>query len=117
MSETLISLNPDLARLEAAGLRLRIIEGKSATHLIIDGICAVNSKREVITGSLYSPLEIEQNRKTRNPVGSHQCWWMGAGAPGDPAGVVMSEFMSNKDPEDKGDAIRTLVGFSMKWKQ
>jgi hypothetical protein len=117
MSETLISLNPDLAKLEAAGLRIRIIEGKSATHLIVDGICAVNSKQRVATGSLYSPLEIDQNRKTRNPVAGHQCWWIGAEAPCDPAGVVMSEFMSNKDPEDKGDGIRTLVGYSMKWKQ
>jgi hypothetical protein len=80
MCETLISLNPDLAKLEAAGLRLRIIEGKSATHLIVDGICAVNSKRQVVTGSLYSPLEADQNRKTRNPVAGHQCLWIGAEA-------------------------------------
>jgi ThiF family len=117
MSETLISLNPDLAKLEAAGLHLRIIEGKSAMHLIVEGICAANSKREIITGALYTPLEMDQNRKTRNPVPNHQCWWIGSEPPCDPTGAVMDEFMSNKTPEDKGDGITTLVGFSMKWKQ
>jgi ThiF family len=116
MSETLISRNPDLAKLEAAGLRLRIIEG-AATHLIVDGVPAVNSRRELVFGSLYSPLEIDQNRKTRSPVPSHQCWWIGSEAPCHPSGAIMTEFLSNPNPENKGDDITTVVGYSMKLKE
>ena len=116
MSETLISRNPDLAKLQEAGLRLRIVAGKSAMHLIVDGVPAVNSKRQVIFGSLYSPLEVDQNDKTRNPVQNHQCWWIGDEQPCDPSGSPMKEFESNP-PEDKGDGIKTLVGYSMKFTQ
>lgn len=117
MSATPISRNPDLAKLEEAGLVLRIIEGRTATHLIAEGIPAVNSKREVILGALYSPLEIDQNGKTHNPVPSHQCWWIGSEAPCDPSGAIMSEFISNPNREDKGDGISTVVGYSMKLKE
>lgn len=116
MSETLISRNPDLAKLEEAGLRLRIVAG-TATHLIVEGIPAVNSKREVFFGALYSPLQIDQNGKTANPVPNHQCWWIGSEAPCDPSGAEMKEFLSNPSPEDKGDGIKTVVGFSMKLKE
>jgi hypothetical protein len=115
MSETPISLNPDLAKLEAAGLRLRIVEGKAAVHLIIEGICAVNSQRQIFIGALYTPLELDQNRKTRNPVSNHQCWWIGSERPCDPNGAVMDEYIANHSAEDKGDCITTLIGFSMKW--
>jgi hypothetical protein len=117
MSATPISRNPDLAKLEKAGLVLRIVEGRTATHLIAEGIPAVNSKREVILGAFYSPLEIDQNGKTRNPVPSHQCWWIGSEAPCDPSGAIMSEFISNPNREDKGDGINTVVGYSMKLKE
>jgi hypothetical protein len=116
MSETLISLNPDLSKLEAAGLRLRIVVG-TATHLIVEGIPAVNSEGKVITGALYTPLQIDQNGRTANPVPNHQCWWIGSEAPCDPSGAVMKEFMSNPDPQDQGDGIKTVVGFSMKLKE
>jgi hypothetical protein len=117
MSATLISRNPDLAKLEEAGLGLRIVEGRTAMHLIVEGIPAVNSKREVVTGALYTPLEVDQNGKTSNPVSNHQCWWIGSEAPCDPSGSVMSEFISNPNPEDKGDGISTVVGYSMKLKE
>jgi hypothetical protein len=116
MSQTLISRNPDLAKLEAAGLRLRIKTG-SAMHLIVEGIPAVNSKRGIMSGSLYSRLELDQNERTANPVGNHQCWWIGDEMPCDPSGVAMKEFLSNPNPEDQGDGIKTLVGYSMKFKE
>jgi hypothetical protein len=115
MSETLISRNPDLAKLAAAGLRLRIIAGKSAMHLIVDGVPAVNSKREIVYGSLYASLEIDQNGKTANPVSSHQCWWIGSEAPCDPSGAVMAD-LGISGAVDKGDGINTVAGFSLKWK-
>ena len=97
MSQTLISRNPDLAKLEAAGLRLRIKTG-SAMHLIVEGIPAVNSKREVMTGLLYSRLELDQNEKTANPVSNHQCWWIGGEMPCDPSGDAMKEFLVQSEP-------------------
>jgi len=116
MSQTLTSRNPDLAKLESAGLRLRIKTG-SAMHLIIEDIPAVSSKRELMTGSLYSRLELDQNERTANPVSSHQCWWIGDEMPCDPSGTPMREFLSNPNPEDQGDGIKTLVGYSMKSKE
>lgn len=117
MSETPISRSPDLARLEAAGLRLRVVEGKAANHLIVDRIPAVNSRGELVLGALYSPLELDQDRKTKNPVSNHQCWWIGSEAPCDPTGVPLNELIHNGTAEDKGDGIRTVVSFSMKWKE
>ncbi|HEX4050650.1 MAG TPA: ThiF family adenylyltransferase [Steroidobacteraceae bacterium] len=116
MSQTLISRNPDLAKLQDAGLRLRIKTGASM-HLIVEGIPAVNSKREIMTGALYSRLELNQNERTANPVSNHQCWWIGDEMPCDPSGVTMKEFLSNPNPEDQGDGIKTLVGYSMKFKE
>jgi hypothetical protein len=103
---------PDLARLEAEGFRLRLVQG-SAYHLLIDGIPGVTSKREVVPGTLYCPLEIDQNGKTVNPCSNHQCWWIGE-PPCDASGRVMEEMISNAAPEDKGDGIKTTVGFSRK---
>lgn len=112
MSETLISHNQDLARLEADGFRLRIVQG-SAHHLLIERVPAVNSKREVTLGTLYCPLELDQEGRTQNPVPNHQCWWIGE-PPCDCNGHVMTDIISNAGIEDKGDGIKTMVGFSRK---
>src|ERR1700722_3868575 len=112
MSEIQISHSPDLAKLEAEGFRLRIVQG-SACHLMICGIPAVNSKGEVVLGTLYSPLVIDQNGKTESPCTNHQCWWIGE-APCDSTGRVMTEMISNPAVENKGDGIQTTVGFSRK---
>jgi ThiF family len=112
MSATLISRNPDLARLEAEGFRLRVVQA-TAHHLLIDAIPAVNSKREVVTGTLYCPLEIDQNDDVIRPIPSHQCWWIGE-APCDATGRLMTEMISNPQPEPKGDGFTTTVGFSRK---
>jgi hypothetical protein len=113
MSAIRISRSRDLERLEAEGFRLRIVQG-SAHHLLVEGIPAVNSRREVVRGILYSPLEIDPDGKTVSPVASHQCWWIGQEAPCDSSGRVMSEMISNAAPEDKGDGIVTTVAFSRK---
>jgi len=113
MSAIRTSRSPDLERLEAEGFRLRIVQG-SAHHLLVAGIPAVNSRREVVRGTLYSPLEIDRDGKTVNPVSNHQCWWIGQEAPCDSNGRVMSEMISNAAAEDKGDGIVTSVAFSRK---
>ena len=113
MSAIRISRSPDLARLEAEGFRLRVVQG-SACHLLVEGIPAVNSRREVVLGTLYSPLEIDRDGKTINPVSSHQCWWIGQEAPCDSSGRVMGEMISDSRAENKGDGIVTTVAFSRK---
>ena len=112
MSETLISRNPDLARLEAEGYRLRIVRG-NAHHLLIDKIPAVNGKRKVVLGTLYCPLQVDANDNVIRPVPNHQCWWVGE-APCDAEGRRMDEMISNAQPEDKGDGITTSFAFSRK---
>lgn len=112
MSATPISRNPDLAKLQADGFRLRVVEG-CATHLLIEGIPSVNAQRAVVKGTLYCPLGLDQNGRTDNPCGNHQCWWIGE-APCDATGRLMTEMISNPGPEDKGDGIQTTVGFSRK---
>lgn len=113
MSAIRISRSADLERLEAEGFRLRIVQG-TAHHLLVEGIPAVNSRRGVVRGTLYSPLEINPDGKTVNPVSSHQCWWIGQEAPCDSTGRVMSEMISNAAAENKGDGIVTSVAFSRK---
>lgn len=112
MSGIQISRSTDLARLEADGLRLRVVQG-AAYHLLIEGIPGVTSKRAVVPGTLYCPLEINQHGTTVNPCSNHQCWWIGE-APCDSSGRVMVEMISNPAPENKGDGITTTVGFSRK---
>src|SRR5688572_1694443 len=112
MSAIQISLSADLTKLEAEGFRLRLVEG-SAYHLLIEGIPAVTSKREVVPGTLYCPLEIDQHGRTVNPCSNHQCWWIGE-PPCDSTGRVLTEMISNPNPENKGDGIETTVAFSRK---
>lgn len=116
MSATLTSLDPALAKLEAEGYRLRIVRG-IANHVIVEGIPAVNTKGEVVYGSLYSPLEIAEDGAVSTPLANHQCWWIGTDRPCDHTGMVMDELIANQEPEDKGDGIKTRVGMSRKLKQ
>lgn len=114
MSGIQISRSPDLAKLEADGFRLRLIE-KADNHLLVEGIPAVTTGRKVVLGTLWSPLELTPDgTRTANPVQNHQCWWIGQEAPCDADGRVMSEMISNPAPENKGDGILTTVGFSRK---
>lgn len=110
MSEIQISHSADLAKLEADGFRLRVVQG-TAHHLLIERIPAVTREREVVHGTLYCPLEIDANGRTNNPCSSHQCWWIGD-PPCDADGRVMTEMISNPNPENRGDGITTTVAFS-----
>lgn len=101
--------------LEAEGYRLHIVRGV-ANHLIVEGIPSVNVKGEVVYGDLYTPLEIDAAGKVRNPVASHQCWWIGGDPPCDHTGRIMNELIAGSEPEDKGDGIKTRVGMSRKLK-
>ncbi len=112
MSGIRISRSPDLAKLEADGFRLRIVQ-RTGHHLLIEGVPAVTRERRIALGTLYTPLEIDQNGQTRNPCSNHQCWWIGD-PPCDSSGQVMTQMISNAGIEDKGDGIRTTVGFSRK---
>jgi hypothetical protein len=115
MSAIQTSLSPDLAQLEAEGYRLQIVQAV-ANHLIVKGIPAVNTKGEVVSGDLYTPLEIDATGRVRNPVANHQCWWIGSDPPCDQTGRVMDELIAGAQPEDKGDGIKTRVGMSRKLK-
>jgi hypothetical protein len=115
MSATPTNRNPDLAKLEAEGYRLRIVRG-IANHLIVEGIPAVNTRGQVVYGDLYTPLEIDAAGTVRNPVANHQCWWIGEDPPCDHTGRVMDELIANNGTEDKGDGIKTRVGMSRKLK-
>lgn len=110
MSEIQISRSPDLAKLEAEGFRLKIIQG-AADHLLIEGIPAVTAERTVALGTLYCPLETDANDVTTSPCHNHQCWWIGE-PPCDANGRVMEELISNPVSEDRGEGIRTTVAFS-----
>ena len=112
MSGIQISRSPDLQRLEADGFRLRVVQG-AAYHLLVECVPAVNSRREVVLGILYCPLEIDADGKTVNPVNNHQCWWIGE-PPCDSGGRVIKEMISNFAEENKGDGIITSVAFSRK---
>lgn len=112
MSAILTNRSPDLARLEADGFRLRVVQG-TAHHLLIEGIPSVNSAGKVVQGTLYSSLVVDQDGKAVNPIADHQCWWIGE-APCDSSGRLMSEMISNPEGGDKGDGILTTVGFSRK---
>lgn len=116
MSATLTSRSPDLAKLEAEGFRLRIVRGKAANHLVVEGIPAVNTKGEVNFGALYSPLELDAQGNTKSPIANHQCWWIGTDPPCDQTGRVMDELIASSEPEPKGDGITTRVGMSRKLK-
>lgn len=111
MSATRISHSPDLAKLEAEGFRLRIVQGKAASHLLVEGIPAVTSERKVVPGTLYCPLETDPDGKTVTPCSNHQCWWIGE-SPCDATGRVMTEMVAGSSREDKGDGITTDVAFS-----
>jgi hypothetical protein len=113
MSAILTSRSPDLARLEAEGFRLRIVQG-AADHLLIEGVPAVTTSRQVVLGTLYCPLVLDADQRVRNPVSGHQCWWIGSEAPCDETGRTMRELISNESAEDKGDHILTVVAFSRK---
>lgn len=110
MSEIQISHNPDLAKLEVEGFRLKIVQGV-ADHLLIEGIPAVTADKTVALGTLYSPLETDANGRTTAPLASHQCWWIGQ-SPCDANGQVIEELISNHAEEEKGDGIRTTKAFS-----
>ncbi|HVV15040.1 MAG TPA: ThiF family adenylyltransferase [Candidatus Paceibacterota bacterium] len=99
-----------MAKLEAEGFRLRVIQG-TASHLLIEGIPAVTSEGKIVPGILYCPLEIDAAGKTVNPCSNHQCWWIGE-PPHNADGQLMTEMISNNAEEDKGDGIKTTVAFS-----
>ena len=96
--------------MEAEGFRLRVVHG-DAHHLLVEGVPAVTSKREVVPGTLYCPLDLDPHGKVLETCSSHQCWWIGE-PPCDSAGRAMTELISNDKPEKKGDGIETTVGFS-----
>lgn len=112
MSEIQISRSRDLARLEAEGFRLRVVQG-AADHLLIEGIPAVTAAGTVVLGALYCPLETDAHGVTVNPVVNHQCWWMGE-LPHDAEKRPMTELVSGDQPENKGDGITTNFAFSRK---
>lgn len=76
MSHKLIGLNPDLTRLRDDGYEIEIKKG----HLLVHSIPYVNSKREICSGVLVTPLGDLAGDKTTKPqdhvihfIGEHPC--------------------------------------------
>lgn len=72
MSEIQISLSPDLARLEADRFCLRIVQG-STYHLLVEGMLAVNRKREVVRG--IGGMRCRIRFHSRAEVNEHTRWF------------------------------------------
>jgi len=73
MSLRLFSLNEDLQRLRADGYFVQIVDEK---FLVIRQVPYVNEKREVVMGTLVTPLELA-GVLTRKPVSDHQVYFDG----------------------------------------
>lgn len=71
MSKKLISLSPDLQRLQDEGYEVEVRGG----YLLLHSIPYVNSRREIAFGTLVTDLTLN-NDQTQRP-GDHQVWFSG----------------------------------------
>src|SRR5450755_3001527 len=75
MSATLINHSPDLLRLQNEGYSLQIVGG-TALHLLVH-IPYVNAERQVLWGTLVSPLSVSGETTIRPVSDTHQTWFIG----------------------------------------
>ena len=81
--------------------RLRVVEGYSSPSTGRRDTGG-QFQGEVVVGTLYFPLRLDQNGKTINPCGNHQCWWIGQEAPCDSSGAVMGGNDLNPGDREQG---------------
>lgn len=89
MSNSPISLSPDLARLRAEGYEIEIVAG----HLVIRGVPFVNSNGQVRRGSLVSELSLAGNVAIR--PATHVIMF-GGGIPCDKDGKELEKIINEK---------------------
>jgi len=111
MLATPINPSPDLQRLQNEGFELEIRRGVGV-HLLLHNVPYVNSQRQVLRGTLVTPLSLN-NEKTITPLDNHQTWFIGE----HPCNCDGSEIFGIKhgsQKQDFGDGIVINHSFSSK---
>ncbi|WP_026789998.1 ThiF family adenylyltransferase [Pleomorphomonas oryzae] len=104
MSNSLISLNPDLQQLVAEGYELEIV----ADHLVVRNVPFVNAERQVRRGSLISEL----NQASRIP-GTHVIMFEG-GIPCNKSGMPLNQIFLSTDQQKIAERLVADCSFSSK---
>lgn len=112
MSAIQINLSADLQRLQGQGYDLQIVHGV-AKHLLVHGVPYVNVRCEVARGTLVTPLELDANNATVNPLGNHQTWFIGD-QPCHKDGRPLVEIIVEAGERNLGDEVVVNYGFSSK---
>jgi len=90
VSETLLSLNPDLARLQEAGYRIEILRG----HLLLHDVAYVTEKKEVRTDGILAAVLRPAGQKYEQQ--DHTVWF-GGECPCDRHGVALTKIIQNSN--------------------
>lgn len=112
MSATLIARSPHLQRLRDEGYTLEIRNGSAGIYLLVHDVPYVNGQREVVRGTLVTPLELAGDIP-QAPVRNHQMWFIG-GHPCDPDGIEIGEIKHSSAQTDFGNEFVVNHGFSAK---
>lgn len=107
MSAKLISLSPDLQRLQDEGYEVEVRSG----YLILHSIPYVNSRREVAQGILVTDLTLNNDR-TQRP-GDHQVWFAGE-HPCNQDGSIISAIVHTTSTLNLCDGLQVHHRFSCK---
>src|SRR5438045_3857968 len=108
MSRKLINHSPDLKRIEDDGFDLEI----KNVHLLVHGIPYVNSKKEIVYGTLVSKLELA-GEKTAQPVEDHVMHFIGE-HPCHKDGSKITAIQNASITKDLGDGLEINHTFSGK---
>ena len=111
MLATQINLSPDLQRLQNDGFELEI-RRNVGVHLLIHNIPYVNSQRQVLRGTLVTPLSLN-NETTITPLDNHQTWFIGD-HPCNKDGSEIFGIKHGSNKQDFGDGIVVDHSFSSK---
>lgn len=111
MLATPINLSPDLQRLQNEGYEIEIRRG-IGVHLLLHNLPYVNSQRQVLRGTLVTPLSLN-NDMTITPLDNHQTWFIGE-HPCNNDGSEIFGIKHGSQKQDLGDAIMVDHSFSSK---
>lgn len=107
MSTELINLSPDLKRLQDEGYEVEVRSG----FLVLHSIPYVNSRLEVVVGTLVTDLTLNNDR-TQEP-GDHQVWFVGE-QPCNRDGSVISAISPNAATQTLCEGVEVQYRFSCK---
>jgi hypothetical protein len=107
MSQKLLSLNPDLKRLQDEGYDVDVRNG----FLVINSVPYVNARREVQIGCLVTDLTLNGDR-TQQP-GDHQVWFTGE-FPCKQDGTLIAALGTNSARQTLYDGLQVDHRFSCK---